>query len=67
MKLKDFENVVFAQDTKVVVSWKFNEGVEWEAIKEYKKATNEEWWGWNYEVSWIGKSKNYDIVIHIRP
>lgn len=63
MKLKDFENVVFAQDTKVVVSWEFDKGVEWEAIKEAK----EKWWGWNYEVSWIGKSKNYDIVIHIRP
>ena len=64
MRLNELlDQVTFQQGLKVAVSALYNEGHDLVEVK----ALRERFWGWDYEVTWLGKTDLYDIVIHIRP
>lgn len=63
MKLYELlEQVTFQEDMKVAVSAVFNQGYDLKEVKALKG----QFWGWGYEVTWLGKTENYDLVIHIK-
>ena len=62
MKLSELRNEKF-MGLKVIVSWTFNKGYEWEDL--LKAPDYESEWVWESEIQYFTKTPLYDLVIKI--
>ena len=62
MKLKDLRNEKF-MGLKVIVSWTYNKGYEWEELLNAPSYESD--WLWESTVQYFTKTELYDLVIKI--
>lgn len=62
MLLKDLRDIDFT-NLKVIVSWTFDKGYEWEDL--LKAPSYESDWVWDCKVMYFTKTDLYDLVIKI--
>lgn len=62
MKLKELKDSNFTE-LKVIVSWTFDKGYEWEDLKNAPAYESE--WLWESDIDYFTKTEKYDLVIKI--